>query len=231
VADEWYYADNAQQKGPVPVTVLREMAANGILKPTDLVWTEGMSQWAPASATRGIFRPPPQTPVRAPSRPALLPEPYADGEDDSFAPNNEPAATLNRGPGGVSTAKLAFIGVFVFVVALAVIVGIVTTVIVANPQTGRSYAVSLNFEGQEDVRALQFRQNERVRITVTANEWGGVFEPDVDLFVVDPQGNLVAEDTRPDKDCELTFIAAQTGQYRVVVVLDTGQWVRCTVRY
>jgi len=85
VADEWYYAENGQQRGPVPVTALREMAANGILKPTDLVWTEGMSQWAPASATRGIFRPPPQAPIRVPARSTPQPqlEPFAEAEDDA----------------------------------------------------------------------------------------------------------------------------------------------------
>jgi len=49
--------------------------------------------------------------------------------------------------------------------------------------------------------------------------------------VIDPNGNLVAEDTRPDKDCVVSFVADQTGMYKIVIVLDSGNWVRCTVRY
>src|SRR6516165_7164523 len=63
MAEEWYYTTDGQQTGPVPVTALREMAANGSLKPTDLVWKEGMSQWAPASCTRGLFPAPAVAPV------------------------------------------------------------------------------------------------------------------------------------------------------------------------
>ena len=78
---------------------------------------------------------------------------------------------------------------------------------------------------------IEFKENERVHITVTTGEWGGVFEPDVDLFVVDPNGNVVAQDTEPDKDCDVRFEANQAGTYRVILVLDSGISARCTVRY
>jgi len=35
--------------------VLREWASSGRLKPTDNVWTEGMTDWAPASTVGGLF--------------------------------------------------------------------------------------------------------------------------------------------------------------------------------
>jgi hypothetical protein len=46
---------NGQKYGPVSDDVLREWAASGRLKPTDHVWTEGMSDWAPASTVGGLF--------------------------------------------------------------------------------------------------------------------------------------------------------------------------------
>src|SRR5689334_5205156 len=47
---EWYYSTNHQQLGPVPVETLRQMLAGGQVRPSDLVWTEGMPQWTPAGA-------------------------------------------------------------------------------------------------------------------------------------------------------------------------------------
>jgi len=53
---EWYYTVNGQQ-APAPATAsqLKQMAATGQLQPTDLVWQEGMANWAPASSIKGLF--------------------------------------------------------------------------------------------------------------------------------------------------------------------------------
>ena len=45
MASEWYYTTNKQQMGPVSWDELRELAQVGILKPADLVWSEGMAEW------------------------------------------------------------------------------------------------------------------------------------------------------------------------------------------
>ena len=42
MAAEWYYTTNKQQMGPVSWDELRQLATQGLLKPNDLVWTEGM---------------------------------------------------------------------------------------------------------------------------------------------------------------------------------------------
>jgi hypothetical protein len=47
---DWYYTTNKQQRGPVSLAELRQLANRGLLKPTDLVWRDGMSDWAPASS-------------------------------------------------------------------------------------------------------------------------------------------------------------------------------------
>lgn len=47
---EWYYTTNKQQMGPVTQDELRQLANKGLLKPTDLVWKDGMKDWARASS-------------------------------------------------------------------------------------------------------------------------------------------------------------------------------------
>lgn len=54
MADDWYYAQNNQQLGPVPLESLRAMASAGQLQPADLVWTNGMAQWIPARSVPEI---------------------------------------------------------------------------------------------------------------------------------------------------------------------------------
>ena len=45
----WYYTQGASQekKGPVPESEIRSLVANGRIQPTDLLWSEGMANWAP----------------------------------------------------------------------------------------------------------------------------------------------------------------------------------------
>src|SRR4051812_28131737 len=52
---EWYYTTNKQQMGPVSWAELRELAQRGLLKPHDLVWTEGMAEWVKAVQEEGLF--------------------------------------------------------------------------------------------------------------------------------------------------------------------------------
>lgn len=59
---EWYYLIGDQQFGPVSGSHLRELAAAGQLKPTDLVWRPGLPGWVPARKVRGIFPKPPSLP-------------------------------------------------------------------------------------------------------------------------------------------------------------------------
>ncbi|MFN4244187.1 MAG: DUF4339 domain-containing protein [Tepidisphaerales bacterium] len=49
----WYYARGDTPLGPVSRETLEMLARRGELRPSDLVWTEGMVDWAPASAVLG----------------------------------------------------------------------------------------------------------------------------------------------------------------------------------
>jgi len=52
---QWYCYVGEQQYGPVDDDGLRQWASEGRVGPRDSVWTDGMSDWAPASAVAGLF--------------------------------------------------------------------------------------------------------------------------------------------------------------------------------
>jgi hypothetical protein len=56
MANEWHYTLNGQPAAtPVNATQLKQLATSGQLKPTDLVWQDGMLEWAPAGSIKGLF--------------------------------------------------------------------------------------------------------------------------------------------------------------------------------
>jgi hypothetical protein len=55
MADDWYYAQSNERKGPVPFAKLKAMAKSGWLAPDDLVWQSGMRDWAPAQEVEGLY--------------------------------------------------------------------------------------------------------------------------------------------------------------------------------
>ncbi|MEN6450758.1 MAG: DUF4339 domain-containing protein [Thermoguttaceae bacterium] len=52
---EWYYARDNKQMGPVSAAELKRLATAGELRPEDLVWREGMTEWSLARNVRGLF--------------------------------------------------------------------------------------------------------------------------------------------------------------------------------
>ncbi|MFH1922177.1 MAG: DUF4339 domain-containing protein [Planctomycetota bacterium] len=90
---QWYYAKNNEQHGPVSATELKQLAAGGELKPSDLVWHEGMDEWAPARKIKGLF----QEDVPAPPKPVERPpKPPATGGSPSAFENSEAAFERSR---------------------------------------------------------------------------------------------------------------------------------------
>jgi len=61
---EWFYQRNGQKLGPLDTAALKRMAIAGELDPSDLIWREGMAQWAKASQAKGLF--PTPVPIAAP---------------------------------------------------------------------------------------------------------------------------------------------------------------------
>lgn len=52
---EWFYTSEGRQMEPVSDAELKQLAAKGMLKPTDMVWTEGMPKWVRASTAKELF--------------------------------------------------------------------------------------------------------------------------------------------------------------------------------
>ena len=50
----WHYAQNDTQKGPVTFDELKSLVASGNINGSDLVWTDGMKEWAPAHTVAGL---------------------------------------------------------------------------------------------------------------------------------------------------------------------------------
>jgi len=68
---EWYLARDGQQHGPVTDAELKKIIELGYLRPTDLVWRQGMSDWAVADSVLDLRPPAPAPrPAPAPSSPS-----------------------------------------------------------------------------------------------------------------------------------------------------------------
>lgn len=53
--NNWYYASNGQQRGPIDRSTLQSMARSGQLSAHDLVWTDGMANWIAAGGVEELF--------------------------------------------------------------------------------------------------------------------------------------------------------------------------------
>jgi antitoxin component YwqK of YwqJK toxin-antitoxin module len=66
MSEEWYYAQDGQQMGPVSLEEIHRLAVSRMLQPPDLVWTDGMNSWSPAGCVSELAS---AFPIRDKSRP------------------------------------------------------------------------------------------------------------------------------------------------------------------
>jgi hypothetical protein len=66
----WYFADGDVERGPVTEAQLRTLIGTNNLKPSDLVWREGLEDWVPAGEVPGLFDQAAAEPTAARKRPA-----------------------------------------------------------------------------------------------------------------------------------------------------------------
>jgi uncharacterized membrane protein len=81
----WYCYANGQQYGPLELGILRTWVMQGRLKPSDLVWTAGMSQWTAVANVPALN--PGGTYAAAASGASVLPP--APGGTNGQTPNGE----------------------------------------------------------------------------------------------------------------------------------------------
>jgi hypothetical protein len=247
MADEWYYTNNGQQQGPVTTAALKQLAATQRLQPGDLVWREGLATWVPARSAKGLFAeaptvgysaeaaaapaPTPVAPLPEEDEPAAEPRPprrradedrprrrrAEDDDEDEDRPRRRRAARSNKGLIiGLVAGGAGLLVLLVVVVLLVVLLG-------SGAGSG-SYTVNLapwTQPGCQHERTVYFKGGEAVEIRVTSDKNTHLPDTDVDLYVLGPNGALVALDERIDADCYVRFVPAQSGNY-VLRILNRG---------
>lgn len=80
MAQNWYYARGNDQFGPVTIEQLKGLIGTGQVQMADLVWTEGMGQWAAAQSVPELVAQTtanPYAPTMPPSANPYVANPYA----------------------------------------------------------------------------------------------------------------------------------------------------------
>jgi hypothetical protein len=227
MAELWYYTREGRQMDPVSEPELRRLAAAGDLKPTDLVWSEGMPQWIRASAAKGLFADARLSPADSKWKDRVSASPDADVrqvdaepeddrprrrrraqeyDDDDYADYDDDRPRRRRQ--GMSTgAKVALIGAGI---AAVLVVGVILIVVLTTGSNTRSFNLGVNEKATYNIR---FQQGKTVEIWVKSTG-----QSDVDLFVYPPNNaNPIAIDEGMSSDCYVRFVAPATQSYKVVV--------------
>ena len=100
---QWYCIVGGEQYGPVDEAMLRSWAQQGRLQPSDLVWSEGMADWAPASSVPGLVDAQAAAQPYAPAAREPTASAYAaQPAQPAWSPAPQPAAqVLQPAPSGV----------------------------------------------------------------------------------------------------------------------------------
>jgi len=232
---EWFYAEQGQQRGPVTFVQLQQLAASGTLKPSDLVWKQGLSDWIPASSQPGLFAaaaPAPTPELTFVEPPAKRDRAREDDRDDDVEEDRPRRRSSYERPtkssGSSAGLKIALFGGGAAVLLLLVCCGIIGVIAVANAGPSNEKKWSLK-SGEHKSWTVRFNQGDPVVIRV--NSTG---QSDMDLFVFDSdakmktmlnsrniEGSLglcVVYDNGPSQNCECRFTARQTQDYYILVV-------------
>jgi GYF domain 2 len=219
MAADWYYTTNKQQMGPVSWDELRQLASSGLLRPADMVWTDGMPEWVKASRQDGLFAgaeggtaKPEREPPRRRSR-----RREDDDEDGDRRSRDKP-----KKEGMAVGLKVGLILGGVLLLVLVLLCGGGTAIYFAVRNPGRpvaaggqnlSYTVNL-IPGGANERPVSVRQGQRVSIIVTST----VTIPNTDVDLAVQRGpNRIAGDLTVGPNCRVEFVAPATDMYRVRV--------------
>lgn len=82
VSQEWYYSVEGDRQGPIGGAELKKLAEAGTLKPTDLVWKDGMADWVQARSIKGLFGAGAPSGSNTAEQPAAKPRPATDEDDE-----------------------------------------------------------------------------------------------------------------------------------------------------
>ena len=94
--DQWYYAENDEQQGPVSLAEMRRLVSENRIHPDDLVWCEGMDDWSPAGEIAALRE------VKSKPKPARK-----AGAPPATSSNSEPTSREVKSPAAKTQPKLA----------------------------------------------------------------------------------------------------------------------------
>ncbi len=246
MAAEWYYTRDRQQMGPVAWSELVDLAESGQLRPNDLVWRDGMPDWAPARS-QGLFADRAME-VSSRRRQVRAERGLADDDepsprrrrrdDDEFDPDVERRPPRRHAKEGMPTALKVSLIAGAFILALVAVV--VTLVLVTNststrhnvPPQGLVFNDALVFTDAHDRRmgnackvySVHFVANNTYVIDHRSNAF------DAYLRLEDPHGRVVMEDDDSGRfagggplDARIVYRAPESGTYRIIATsLDGG---------
>ena len=69
---KWHYSHDGTQQGPVTEDEIKGMISAGSVKPSDLVWCDGMAGWEPVSSVAELMPQAPAEAVAASDAPHLM---------------------------------------------------------------------------------------------------------------------------------------------------------------
>lgn len=93
-AQDYYYAENGEQRGPVPVAQIKTLIASGVIKRDSLVWRDGFAEWQAAATDpqiAGLFSQAPPIPTNAVTANSVVMRDFALRD---VSRNNAPAFTV-----------------------------------------------------------------------------------------------------------------------------------------
>lgn len=208
--DQWFYAINGKQLGPVSFALLQQAVSSGHLKPNDLVWAPGMALWTAASTVEGLVpvhslepQPIDMAPLDVPERPL---ERRPPGEDPWYERDHP---RRYRPPQGMSTGAKVGIGVGIAAAVLLLIGGVVAIVILSKPGNPRSFSIR---RGEAVTYHITFKAGTKAEIWVTSDH-----DSDIDIFIYDANGAPVTRDEGDSKNCYVTWNPSSTQSYKVEV--------------
>ncbi|MCI0681240.1 MAG: DUF4339 domain-containing protein [Gemmataceae bacterium] len=237
---DWYYALGNQQKGPVSLDALKQLAASGKLQRTDMVWREGMVEWKKAGQVDGIFtraevqraevqraevqrsevQRDEAEPLRRRPQREIEEEEADETEDDR--PRRKKKRRRERSPGQMAAIIGGSVGGGILILILVIILVARLGRTPANDgkpaalQGGNTYTLTLK-PGQDDMRTFNFLQGKKVEVLVRTPQ-GILRNPDVDLYITragDQAFELI--DDAISENCYLQFVAPASDQYMIEV--------------
>lgn len=128
---DWYCYIDGRRYGPVGQDVLRQWVAEGRVRPTDQVWTEGMVNWAAASSVEGLFAPG----IGVPPPAGLLvacPAPGGTGGQTPNADLTAQARALLRGNWGLPIGFSLLLGLLAGAAGMVPYVGFIASLMLTG---------------------------------------------------------------------------------------------------